>query len=235
MKFILKVLLFIAFYIFWVMGSLAVIFGVFTDPETQNISPLAIVVYLVVILIPVALFSKLLTGTPRWTKKVLAEGKSATATVISSKYAGYSINRTYYNTLKLHIEPPDDTPFDFTVDKPDYEYGRMSTDTRLAVKYDPQHKKHVVIVGSADSIRTMHYDDEPKQPADWTDDEARKTAARKASQAGHLQSKQAHNHDRTQLANAPDIGAELYKLAEMHKNGDLTDEEFDRAKKKILG
>ena len=155
MKFLLKVLLFIAFYIFWVMASLAVIFGVFTDPETKNISPLAIMLYLVVILIPVAIFSKLLTGTPRWTKKVLAEGKTATATVISSKYAGYSINRKYYNTLKLHIEPPDDTPFDFTVDKPDYEYGSVSTNSRLDVKYDPQHKRHVVILGVAHTARAM--------------------------------------------------------------------------------
>ena len=231
MKFLLKVLLFIAFYIFWVMASLAVIFGVFTDPETKNISPLAIMLYLVVILIPVAIFSKLLTGTPRWTKKVLAEGKTATATVISSKYAGYSINRKYYNTLKLHVEPPDDTPFDFTVDKPDYEYGSVSTNSRLDVKYDPQHKRHVVILGVAHTARAMLDKRDQQSSLDQTDEEARIAAARKASQAGHNRANQAHNHDQPQAAG---IGMELSKLAEMHKNGDLTDDEFDRAKKKLL-
>lgn len=67
-------------------------------------------------------------------------------------------------------------------------------------------------------------------------------ASKQAAQAEALKEQSAHDALQKQAAAAPpapaaqmaDVTAQLQKLAELHKSGALTDEEFAAAKKKIL-
>ncbi len=102
---IVKVLVFVVFYIVWVMGSLSVIFGIFTDPKHPGDIPfIAIVLYLVAIMIPVVLFNR--WGIkPRWVEKVRSNGKLAPATIVSVTDTAMRINYRQISKIKLRVEP----------------------------------------------------------------------------------------------------------------------------------
>lgn len=61
-------------------------------------------------------------------------------------------------------------------------------------------------------------------------------AQQQAQAQAYQQGQQAAAQQATQAAPAPakDVTAELQKLADLHKSGVLTDQEFDAAKKKLL-
>ncbi len=67
------------------------------------------------------------------------------------------------------------------------------------MKYDPDHKQHVVIVEEIQSSSSTYT-------------------------AGTYRG-----------ASGTSISDELAELARLHQNGDLSDDEFERAKKKLLG
>jgi hypothetical protein len=193
---IAKILLFVVFYIFWVMGALAVIFGLFTNPEHPGDIPfIAIILYLVVIMIPVVLFNRW-SIKPRWVDKVQANGKQATATILSVTDTALRINYRRIVKIKLRVEPRDEEPFEVTLENT--WFARPIEGGAVQVKYDPNHKQHVVIVSDA-------------QPLPG-----------------------GHRHETSAHAVSASISDELAELARLHKNGDLSDDEFERAKKKLL-
>ncbi|MEO8607839.1 MAG: DUF3592 domain-containing protein [Chloroflexota bacterium] len=152
---ITKILLFLAFYIVWVIGSLAVIFGAFTSDQQPGVVPFpAIALYLIAILIPVWLFNRWVMREPGWSKTVLADGKQATATIVSVKDAGFSLNKARFYKIKLRIEPRDEEPFEVTQEKSLAYYSLPSIGTTIQVKYDPDHRQHVVILGTANVYQT---------------------------------------------------------------------------------
>ncbi len=60
-------------------------------------------------------------------------------------------------------------------------------------------------------------------------------AAQQQQQAEVAQARQQGAAEAATAAPAKDVNAELQKLAELHKSGVLTDEEFGAMKKKLLG
>jgi hypothetical protein len=202
-----KILLFVVFYIFWVIAALFVVFGLMLAGQEPGVIPLpAIIVYGVVIMIPVLLFNRSM-GEPGWVKTVRADGKAASATVLSVSYSGVRLNRRYIYKVKLRVEPRDDEAFEVSMD--DTWFGHPSEGSKIQVKYDPKHKQHVVILSSS--------------PANWG-----------VNRAGLDPELQALYNLETSAAKT-NISDELANLARMHKNGDLSDAEFERAKQKLLG
>ena len=206
MSSITKVVVFILLYIVWVMVALAGSFGIFTTSD-GNVSFFAIIIYLVLIMIPVWLFTKWFNGTPAWVKKVEAEGKQAPATILSVKDTGMLINRTIeVIRVKLRVEPPNDAPFEVSQEKRISfltGLGGYSAGAHVKVKYDPDNKNHVVILGESDTT---------------PDYQARPSSA--SAEVFNANSDVTHN---------------LAELSKLHKSGELSDSEYAAAKKKLLG
>jgi hypothetical protein len=146
-----KIIIFITFFCVWVLAVVFLIFGVFTAglPVGQIPFP-AIAVYIVATLVPVWLFWEWMNAKPGWMKKVRAEGKLATATILHVKNTGVVIN-TAGEVVKLHlrVEPSDEAPFEVGQDRlipTPSELGGLYAGARVRVKYDPNNKKRVVIL-----------------------------------------------------------------------------------------
>jgi hypothetical protein len=204
----IKLLIFIPLYCVWVMAALAIVFGVFTAGLPPGELPFpAVIVYLVVILIPVWLFTKWLNADPAWVKKVEADGKPAKATILSVKNTGMVINNTVAVVkLQLRVEPPGEAPFEVSQDKQIsmvMGLGGYSAGARVNVKYDPDHKNHVVILSDSETA------------ADY--------GARSGSGGAEA------------FNSSSDVTQQLEELAKLHKSGELSDSEFAAAKKKLLG
>ena len=222
MRLILKIFLFIAFYCVWVMASLAIVFGVFTAGLPAGELPLpAIIVYLVVILIPIWVFAKWINAEPRWMKKVLAEGKQAPATILSVKNTGVVINNTEAIVkLQLRVEPSGEAPFEVSQDKEISMItgiGRYEAGAHLQVKYDPDNKKHLAILSGSAAAPSYS------------------TSQRSASEDPELAALAQYETSSSEVHSAgSDVAHDLADLAKLHKNGDLSDAEFEAAKKKLL-
>src|SRR5450432_1966629 len=115
----MKIFIFIPLYCVWVLAALFIVFGVFTAGLPAGEVPFpAIVVYLAVIMFPVWLFRKWMNATPRWVQKVQADGKQATATILSVNNTGIVINNTVAIVkLQLRVEPLNDAPFEVSQEK----------------------------------------------------------------------------------------------------------------------
>ncbi len=198
-----KFLIFFPLYFVWVMVALAIAFG---SSNSDSLQFLSVILYLVLIMIPVWLFTKWLNYVPRWVKAVEDNGKEAIATVVSVKDTGMIINRTIVVIkVRLRVEPIDDAPFEITQEKQVSlltGLGGYASGTRVKVKYDPANKKHVVIVGE-EVEASPHYH-----------------ATYNAS---------------SPIDPKPDVVQELAELSKLHKSGELSDAEFAAAKKKFLG
>lgn len=211
---ILKILLFMVFYIFWVLAALFVVFGLMLAGQEPGVIPLpAIIVYIVVIMIPVLLFNRSM-GKPGWVKTVQVEGTLASAKVISVNYTGVRLNHRSIYRVKLRVEPRDAEAFEVSME--DTWFGRPSAGSTIQVKYDPNHKQRVVMLDFSlvnSSVNRAGLDPELQALYD-------------------LESSMAHREGSSAKTNISD---ELANLARMHKNGDLSDAEFERAKQKLLG
>jgi hypothetical protein len=146
-----KIIIFIALFCVWVMAVVFLLFGVFTAglPAGQIPFP-AIAVYIVATMIPVWPFVEWMNATPGWMKKVQAEGKPATATILNVKHTGVVISHAgAVVKLQLRVEPPDEAPFEVGQDRllpTSAGWGGLHIGARIRVKYDPNNKKHVVIL-----------------------------------------------------------------------------------------
>jgi len=212
---VMKILLFVVLYIFWVMASLFIVFGlfgsiVFGDQPAGVVPLVAIVVYLVMIMIPVLLFNKW-GMKPLWVNKVLAEGVQAPATILSVTNTSLRINYRRIARVKLRVEPFGEEPFEAELE--DTWFARPPSSGNVQVKYDPNHKKHVVILDSSVVNSGASLDPELQALYD-------------------LESRDVQRGGRAAGAS---MSEEISNLARLHKNGDLSDAEFERAKKKLLG
>ncbi len=202
-----KFLIFFPPYAVWAVVAVYLVFGLCR--ACVNPGPLqwlALILYTASVMIPVWLFIKWLTAVPGWMKKVEAEGKQATATILSVKNTGTVINNTVA-LVKLHlrVEPPDEAPFEVSQEKEvsmitglrGYDPG-----THVKVKYDPNNKHHFII--SDANLPAGH----------------RATPSSAVPKAFHSRS---------------DLTKKLAELSKLHKSGELSDAEFAAAKKKLLG
>ena len=202
-----KYLIFIPLLCVWVVVGVYIAFGLCRAClEPGPLEWLAFILYLASVVIPVWLFSKWLTAVPGWIKKVEAQGKQATATILSVKNTGVVINNTIAVVkLQLRVEPPDEAPFEVSQEKEvsmitglrGYDPGTM-----VKVKYDPNNKHHLIISHA-------------NLPADH-----RATPSSAVPEAFNSRS---------------DVTEKLAELSKLHKSGELSDTEFAAAKKKLLG
>ena len=203
-----KVILFILLYCVWVLAASYIAFGVCTACTSPGMLEwLAIAGYLVVILIPVWLFMKYMNASPGWVKQVEANGKQASATILSVQNTGLVINNTVA-VVKLHlrVEPPNEAPFEVSQEKEISMItgpGRYTPGAQFKVKYDPGNQKHVVLLSDADT----HSGDRVRPD----------------------------NAGAEAFNSKPDVVQELTELSKLHKSGELSDSEFAAAKKKLLG
>lgn len=201
-----KILIFIPLYCVWVAAASYSIFGLCSaclDPGPLQL--LSIALYLVIIMIPAWLFIKWVNAVPRWVKKVQADGKQATATILSVKDTGMVINNTVALVkLQLRVEPPDEAPFEISQEKQISMItglGGYSAGAQVMVKYDPDNKQHIIISDAALPAR---------------DRESSSSTVPETFNA------------------KPDISQKLEELSKLHKSGELSDSEFAAAKKKLL-
>ena len=247
-----KVLLFIPLYCVWVMGTLAASLSIFTTPSGDT-SPFGILLYIVLLFPPIWVFMKVLNAKPRWTAKVLADGKQANATILSVTDTGTRINNAAIISLKLRVNPTDDAPFEVSQSKEVSVlsgFGGYSDGSTVQVKYDPVHKHHLILLDG--STRRPDYNKPPKQnydnkppkhknhdpqPSHLSHDEAAMSSADFAQELSN-RSHQQHLHQQQQQHQSSVSGVvladELARLADLHKSGDLSDSEYAAAKEKLL-
>jgi hypothetical protein len=229
---LMKVLIFIPLYCVWVGAASYLAFGVFMADQPEGASPLpAVIAYLVAILIPVWLFIKWMYATPGWMGKVQAEGKQATATILNVKNTGMVINNTVAVVkLQLRVEPPDEAPFEVSLERQISllsGLGGLHAGARLQVKYDPNNKKHVVILSHSDAAEAQDY--RMKTGGARADAETAGLSRYEGGVAGGNAGGNAGSNSGSHVA------SDLAELAALHKRGDLSDAEFESAKKKLLG
>ena len=203
-----KVFIFLPLYCVWVAVASYSVFGLCTaclDPGPLQL--LSIVGYLILIMIPFWPFVVWVNASPRWVEQVKADGKQASATILSVKDTGMVINNTVAVVkLQLRVEPPNEAPFEVSQEKEISMItglGGYSAGAHLEVKYDPDNKNHVVILSGSDST---------------SDHRAKPGSA--ATEAFNSRS---------------DVAQELAELSKLHKSGELSDSEFAAAKKKLIG
>ncbi len=151
-----RVLIFVVLYCGWVVAASYMAFGMCTAcTKPGALEWLAIAGYLVVIMIPIWLFMRWMNTSPGWVKEVEANGKPAMATILSVKNTGMVINNTVaVVNLRLRIEPPDEAAFEVSQQKEISMItgqGSYTPGAHFMVKYDPDHRNHVVILRDPDS------------------------------------------------------------------------------------
>jgi hypothetical protein len=146
--------------------------------------------------------------TPKWEKDLQISGTLAPALVLEVSDTGVRTggsrsrnSGTPWWRVKLQVRPAGDAPFEVTMEKPATKLFGARQGSTINVKYDPDNKKHVVIV----------------QPESQSFNVSGFTySSSNRSTAGR---------DTAQL---------LLELVTLHQKGELTDAEFEAAKKKIL-
>jgi len=205
-KVIAKLLLFFGIYCVWVLIALGI--SLYILP-IDKVAPLTILLYLFLIMTPIWLMGKFQNRTPGWIKRVQDEGKDATATIIKVGDTGITINnRVVVILVQMRVEPlAGGEPFEIILEKNISilsGFGDFYEGAKFKVKYDPNNKKHVVFMKDFSTSNYSH-------GSTSTNYESQNT--------GH---------------GGENIEKQLGKLSNLHKSGELSDAEFEQAKKKIL-
>lgn len=205
---IIKVIVFVVLYCVWVMVALAGVSSVLVNSEGY-LNPLGLVLYIALIMVPIWLFNKWFNGVPSWVAKVRAEGKQAPATILSVKETGMIINRTIdVVKVQLLVEPSGEPPFEVKQERRISlfsGFGGLREGAHVQVKYDPNNKQHVVIMDDADSPLNFALASKSSSTASYGTESPGSAMARNLAELSHL-----------------------------HKSGELSDAEFETAKKKLL-
>jgi hypothetical protein len=243
-----KVVLFMAFYLIWIAVFVAAIMsqlgnGVQSVDMILNYGAngtIALVVGSIVVCgAPIIIFLYFFYRTPRWEKEVQETGRTAPAQVLEVRNTGVGTgsryNPTMYYRLKLRVQPPGDEPFEATLEKPLSVFGVVSPGSVTQVKYDPNNKRHVVIAHEAAS--GSGYASTGRRPVVITTqgghasqdlmqfvEAAISQAERQTGGVAPAMSRSDNN----------DIAEQLMNLSELRRRGELTDSEFEAAKKKLL-
>lgn len=244
-----KIILFILSYFVWIgllgfvgMNYLNTALTGKTSPFNGTTGPLvAIIGIMIVFAAPVILFLIWFYHTPKWEKDLQVTGTSAQADVLevtnTGVYTGSRYNGTPWLRVKLRVRPSGDMPFEITLEKSADKLMGIYEGAMVNVKYDPDNKKHVVLVkpdnqhvngvgftGSINGRPTVINMRSGNVPAEYAD--LINTALNQMGQQGKV------------IVNGrsegSDLTAQLTELATLHKNGELSDAEYEAAKKKVL-
>ncbi len=215
---IAKILGLFALYAVWVMVALWISAQLFAGGNLDgNIPVLFLAGYIVLILAPLWVFSKWQDRTPGWVKQVQADGKQATAMIVKVGDTGITINNTRREILvQLRVEPPDGEPFEVIQQKDLFLFGGggYSEGEHLQVKYDPNNRKHVVILDQSDAASSFG------------------NASSSVSANSGYEERQFRREAKSPPA---DLARDLADLSKLHQSGELSDSEYEDAKRQILG
>ena len=214
-----KIVLFILGYFVWVglilfvaMNTLDSALADKSSPFNATTGPLVFLVgALVVFGAPIVLFMLWFYHTPKWEKELQESGKLAPAVVLEVKDTGVRTGSRYSGTpwlrVKLQVQPSGDMPFEVVMEKSGNQLFGVRQGSNINVKYDPDNKKHVVIVQAEGQF---------------------------APSAGFTQ--WPANVIYTQNGPTPrrDVAQQLLEMVKLHQQGQLSDSEFETAKKKLL-
>ncbi len=240
---------FAVFYVIWFLAAFAIFFSQVSRLSLGSLTllPFLIIGLVIAMFIPWIIFWTTLNRAPAWKQDVLENGRQASATVIGISDTGISFGRTsFVIQMRLQVRPPDEAPFEATLERTVSRIDIPTTGDSYLVKYDPNDKSHILLVSEEDIAHG--YGTMPAeglvpgiaaQPgALGTSDDAKQMIQQllnAARQGGaQVQSLDLRN-PAAKATGEKDVAQELAQLAELHKNGDLNDAEFDAAKKKLLG
>ena len=192
--------------------------------------------------LPWILFWVLMSRKPGWNKQVLMNGKQAPATVLSVSDTGVRYgNMDFVVKLQLQVQPADEPVFQTWLETTVSKVDIPRPGDVYVVKYDPNNKDHILLVSQSDiaagygtmptaatpsmSYQTSNFAGNPNQLVQQLMNAAAQSGASVSVQ--DLRGLKANG--------GKDIATELANLAQLHKSGDLSDTEYDAAKKKLLG
>ena len=153
-----KIVLFIVGYLVWI--SLITFVGINSintslvdkpSPFNDTTGPIVLIIgALIVFGAPIVIFLLWFYHTPKWEKEVQATGTLAPAVVLEVKntgvYTGSRYNGMPWWRVKLQVQPTADMQFEVVLEKPSDQFFMMRQGSKINVKYDPNNKKHVVLV-----------------------------------------------------------------------------------------
>jgi len=216
-----KIVLFIVAYIIWIgliglvgMNYLNTALADKVSPFNETTGPLVFLIgALIVFAGPIVAFMIWFYHTPKWEKDLQVSGTPASALVLEVKDTGVrtggSRSRgtgTPWLAVKLQVQPGSEAPFQVMLEKSATHLFNVRQGAMVNVKYDPNNKKHVVVV----------------QPDNQFANAAGVTyTPNELSDFFNMKSK--------------NMTQDLLELVTLHKRGELTDAEFEAAKKKLLG
>ncbi|MBA3869238.1 MAG: SHOCT domain-containing protein [Anaerolineae bacterium] len=217
-----KIVIFILGYFVWLGLVMFVGMNFLNSALTDKVSPFndttGPIVFLIGALIifggPIVIFLLWFYHTPKWEKDLQISGTLAKAVVLEVKDTGIRTggsrarnSGTPWWRVKLQVQPAGDSPFEVVMEKSANKLFMVQQGNTINVKYDPNNKKHVVIIqpeGQSFSASGFSYP---------------------TSNASYMQNGSQSRRDTTQ---------QLLELVTLHQKGELTDVEFEAAKKKIL-
>ncbi len=213
-----KLLGLFALYAVWVMVALWISAQIFMGGSMSGYVPVGFIVgYIVLILAPLWLFGRWQARGSSWEKKVQANGTLATATIVKVGDTGITVNNTRREILvQLRVEPPDGEPFEVVQQKDLFLFGggSYSEGDHLQVKYDPKNRKHLIIL-DRNSVASSYSD---------------KYGSGASANSGYA------SPSRDEIVSPPaNLARDLADLSKLHKSGELSDSEYEDAKKQILG
>jgi hypothetical protein len=237
-----KVVLFVLFYFIWIfaiIGGLAPLLDSAKLSPSGGSSQASLVGFGIMITAsaPIFIFLLFFFRTPKWEKEVQETGKIAPAQVIDLRSTGVGTgsryNPTMYYRLELQVQPPGEEPFKAVLEKPLDAFGAARPGAIIQVKYDPNNKHHVVIPKETMSIAS--YTPTGRRPVVITAQggNASQDLMQFVEAAMSQVEQQASSLGRG-ADNSAGVAQQLMNLSEMHKRGELTDSEFEAAKKKLL-
>jgi len=192
--------------------------------------------------VPGVLGPYLLQRTPGWQKTVLANGRRAPAVIRQIKNDRWADRRNRYYELTVEVQPPGEAPFLVTFGQStDWKWRsweeRQPGDS-VYVKYDPHNPRHTVVTDttavpphgpSHPAGAVAHPQGHGRQP-----DPAHQTGAATSGATGDQSTPEVQPAAARPPAPPADLAGELERLAKLRADSQLTAEEYEAAKRKLL-
>ena len=214
-----KIVLFILGYFVWIglilfvgMNYLDAALADKRSPFNATTGPLVFIIGAIIVFgAPIVIFLLWFYHAPQWEKDLQASGTLAAAVVVEVKDTGVRTGSRYNGTpwlrVTLQVQPTSDMPFEVVLEKSANQLFGVRRDSKINVKYDPNNKKHVVIV-------------QPESQSAQATGFAYATSNVIYTQNGPVPRR--------------DMAQQLLELVKLHQEGELSDAEFEAAKKKLL-
>ncbi len=244
-----KIVLFILGYFAWIgvigfvgMNTLDTLFADKTSPFTATTGPIVfIIAALIVFGGPIVIFMFWFYHTPKWEKDIQTTGTLAQALVVDVKntgvYTGSRYNGTPWWRVTLQVKPTSDSSFEVVLEKSADQFFMVHQGSTINVKYDPNNKKHVVLVKPETQFgnNTGFASPSVKTPTviNMQNGNIPPEFAQLINNALHQVGQQGNVVGNKQTSGG-NVAQQLIELATLHKQGELTDTEFEAAKKKLF-